>query len=765
MQKHTLRRLIGAGLAPLFFPLFLASCGGGGSDAPAPTTPPTPPAPPAPTLITTAYVTQTTPGGFPFQLSASASDGSAVTWQLAAGSPGSLSATTGGTVVYTPPASGIAAPTTATVTASAGGVSKPIRIGVYPDPGTPRVELIAGSLGSLGVLDGTGTAARFARIRDLSFNARGEAIVADAEPVNESYSQTVVRRVTTPGVVTSSRAYFSGSEDGAPGTASIDEALSLAPGRAGDVYVLAQGADARRVRVIHADESVGTVLDAARTPQDAVRLVTDAAGTLYVVGRHGISRANNGTTTLVAGGTADATPRDGTGAAAVFGDVIDAALGTDGRLYVLDRCAVRAVDPATGRVTTVAGRLDDTGRVAAVVDGTGTAARFSWPTSLTATAGGVLVLDKEGSAPDEQRVIRRVTAAGVVTSLARVADPVVAARAPVPASPTPHTLLRAAPDGTLLLASRGEIWRGTAQGNFAPLAGLEGDSLASRDGTGAAARFVRPHALANAADGTLYLLEAPGDFFAGNAPEVVGLTVRRIATDGTVTTFKKDEFGSEVATGIVAMPDGSLVISRRVPVAVGRTTAGGAVYRLSPQGQLTLLAGAASAAGYGNEQRDGTGAEARFTRPVAYAADQEGNVYVADELNNFTNLRRITPQGVVTTQKAGDGTEFPQYSGRDAYWMPDGVGYTVGNRTLQRFQFSSVGIYPSPVVGVSGQPGPRLGTIGGESPALLNQPVTMVQLAPRVLVVIDGGAVLRVVVPPCTATATECSRFSVPRLW
>ncbi len=76
----------------------------------------------------------------------------------------------------------------------------------------------------------------------------------------------------------------------------------------------------------------------------------------------------------------------------------------------------------------------------------------------------------------------------------------------------------------------------------------------------------------------------------------------------------------------------------------------GAVYKLTPDGKIALLAGGASA----SSSVDGVGKEAGFSTPTGLAVDKDGNVYVADGDNN--TIRKITPSGKVTTLagKAGD---------------------------------------------------------------------------------------------------------------
>lgn len=67
------------------------------------------------------------------------------------------------------------------------------------------------------------------------------------------------------------------------------------------------------------------------------------------------------------------------------------------------------------------------------------------------------------------------------------------------------------------------------------------------------------------------------------------------------------------------------------------------IRKISPTGEVSTLAGQPGVAG----AIDGTGAAARFNRPMCLAVDGSGTVYVT-ELNNHA-VRKINPSGVVTT--------------------------------------------------------------------------------------------------------------------
>ena len=67
------------------------------------------------------------------------------------------------------------------------------------------------------------------------------------------------------------------------------------------------------------------------------------------------------------------------------------------------------------------------------------------------------------------------------------------------------------------------------------------------------------------------------------------------------------------------------------------------IRRIDPNGVVTVVAGQPGAQGY----VDAAGADARFYRPSGVVVDDDGNLYVADT-NNFC-IRKITPAGVVST--------------------------------------------------------------------------------------------------------------------
>jgi DNA-binding beta-propeller fold protein YncE len=71
------------------------------------------------------------------------------------------------------------------------------------------------------------------------------------------------------------------------------------------------------------------------------------------------------------------------------------------------------------------------------------------------------------------------------------------------------------------------------------------------------------------------------------------------------------------------------------------------IRNISPQDQVTILSGTGT-----SDYQDGEGTVAQYNFPTGVAADGDGNVFVADSVNNC--VRKITPQGQVPTL-AGSG--------------------------------------------------------------------------------------------------------------
>jgi streptogramin lyase len=300
------------------------------------------------------------------------------------------------------------------------------------------------------------------------------------------------------------------------------------------------------------------------------------------------------------------------------------AVDTNGNVYVADYAnhTIRKVT-AAGRVTTLAGLAGSFG----TNDGTGSAARFNYPAGVAVdTNGNVYVADQDN------HTIRRVTPAGVVTTLAGSAGASgtndgagSAARFNYPAGVAVFS------NGNVYVADQynDTIRQVTPVGTnsvVTTLAGLAGSS-GSADGTGSVARFNHPAGVAVDTNGKVYVADYLND------------TIRQVTPVGTnwgVTTLA----GLAGSLGGADGPGSAARFARPAGVAVDTN---GNVYvadylndtirKVAPAGTnwlVTTLAGLAGSPG----STDGTGSAARFANPSGAAVDANGDVYVADSANN-----------------------------------------------------------------------------------------------------------------------------------
>lgn len=208
------------------------------------------------------------------------------------------------------------------------------------------ISNLAGSLGTTGSADATGTNATF-------YMPKGIANDGLYLYVSDTYNHTI-RRVTTAGVVTTLAGYAgsSGTTNGTGTTARFNYPYGISVNPACPV--------------------AGTCdLYVADDANHAIRTVTTAGVVTTLAGTIGTSGSANGA-----------------GTAATFN--APSGIATDGTtVYVADsgNHLIRKIVIATGVVTTVAGTAGSAGST----DGVGTTAKFSAPTGLTLNAAGTVL--------------------------------------------------------------------------------------------------------------------------------------------------------------------------------------------------------------------------------------------------------------------------------------------------------------------------------------------------------------------------------------
>ena len=247
---------------------------------------------------------------------------------------------------------------------------------------------------------------------------------------------------------------------------------------------------------------------------------------------------------------------DGTGSAAQLDYPVGVALDSAGNLYVGDQSShtIRKVTPA-GVVTTLAGSAGNFGSA----DGTGSAARFYYPGGVAMDTNGNLYVGDWGN----------------------------------------HTIRKMTPVGTNWVATT--------------LAGLAGSS-GTNDGTGSAAQFNGPDAVAVDSAGNIYVADSANN------------TIRKVTPAEVVTTLAG-------RAGSSGSADGTNSAARfNYPMGVALDTAGNlyvgdsgnnTIRKVTPVGTnwvVTTLAGSAGNSG----STDGAGTNALFNFPWAVAVDKRG---------------------------------------------------------------------------------------------------------------------------------------------
>ncbi len=225
------------------------------------------------------------------------------------------------------------------------------------------VMTLAGTVGSVGTVGGSGSVARFSSPGGLVVRSDGSAFVADT-------GNHTIRQISAAGQVTT----FAGTA----GSIGSDNAT---------------GAAAR-----------------FSSPQG---VALDNFGNVFVAdtGNHLIRKIDNtGAVTTLAGGAGQIGSTDGAGTAARFSSPEGIATDTTGNLYVADagNHTIRKIVISSGVVTTLAGTAGQIGST----DATGAAARFATPSGVAADGTGIYVADTGN------QIIRKTTAAGVTTKLA-----------------------------------------------------------------------------------------------------------------------------------------------------------------------------------------------------------------------------------------------------------------------------------------------------------------------------------------------------------
>jgi sugar lactone lactonase YvrE len=231
--------------------------------------------------------------------------------------------------------------------------------------------------------------------------------------------------------------------------------------------------------------------------------------------------------------------------------------------------------------------------------------------------------------------IRKITPAGEVTTLA--GSPGITGMTDGPVSTSrfshPYGVVVDSEGAIYVSDSHNLVIRKIASGTVTTLAGAAGME-GFNDGVGDAARFGLILGIAAGPEGAIYLADTSNHLIRTiNTSRVVTTIAGRPIVPGSTDGLNRAA-RFHFPNGIAADNHGNVYVS---------DSANHVIRKISASGLVSTLAGSAGQPG----SADLAGAAARFSFPLGMAADDSGNIYVADSENH--TIRKITASGSVST--------------------------------------------------------------------------------------------------------------------
>ncbi len=464
---------------------------------------------------------------------------------------------------------------------------------------TGVIDTIAGSGAGSGDIYEDGiqaTAARLKNPRDVAVDSSGNFYIA----MEGENNQGAIRKVDTTGVITTVAggwAYGFSGDNGPATAAKLWAAIGVGLDSSGNLYISEFGSD-----LIRKVDTSGIITTFASTGiTDPRGLAVDSDDNVYVAQEHRIVKIDGSTDpptiTTVAGGADSGDSGDGgTATDAQLNDPHGVAVDSNGNIYIADtrNHRVRKVDVSADPPTINAFAGTGTGGFSG--DGmAATSAQLNWPADVAVDSdGNVYIADR-----DNHR-IRKVDVS---------ADP-----------PTIDTI-----------------------------AGTGANGFSGDGGPAPSAQLFRPHGVALASDGTVYIADWSNR------------RIRAVATDGTISTVA----GTGSGNFIPGAPDGSLATLVDVPspqrIVVSST---GAVYISASSSLVSVLTT------NGPPRARDTSPTTPTGTPVTI------NVPVSDPNNDMLTVTVTTPPANGTTTVTGTTIYYTPNTG---FTGVDTFEYTVSD--------------------------------------------------------------------------------------
>jgi sugar lactone lactonase YvrE len=480
---------------------------------------------------------------------------------------------------------------------------------------TGTVSTLAGVYGSRGSANGTGPAAQFQGIADLTLDASGNVIVFDQD-------NSLIRKITPAGIVSTLLGTGTpGYLDGPKATAKLQQPRAGVFDANGNLYFI--DAYSGRIRKLGTDGNVSTVAGngtlgetdgpiATASLRSPNAIVMEAGGTFLISDGDLLRRVTpTGTVSTLVGigvtGTAD-----GTGSTARFGGPFAIATSASGDAYVSDYVSgnVNSVRKITrdGRVTTLAGgfikirglAVDKNANVYVTVDGL---------------------------------VVKKIQPSGTVTTFAGSGTTGFADGSAATASFGRATGLAFDGAGNLFVADPGNYAIRKIDQNGA-VSTLAGGAQGTLNGTGRAAQFQGIAGITADTAGNVFVFETSG---------TTGNRIRKITSSGEVSTVATG-FSSGYAMAVDSA--GNLYTSCDYAHVLQKS---------APTGTASQFAGIRNVRG----STDGPADVATFNFPHGLAFNPDGNLLVVDWGNCRIRLGTFTDvQPVFSAQPASQAATF-----------------------------------------------------------------------------------------------------------
>jgi sugar lactone lactonase YvrE len=490
------------------------------------------------------------------------------------------------------------------------------------------------------------TQAQLHQPESIALDGSGNLYIADL-------GNNLVRKVSTSGTITTVAGTGSigfGGDNGPATSAQLEIAWAVAVDSVGNFYI----SDGNRVRKV-AGGTITTVAGAQTAgfsgdggPGNKAQfdgpfgVAVDGSGNLYVADTGNnrirkIAASSTNVTTLAGNGTRNFAGDNGPALNAQMYNPQGVALDFSGNVYISDFARIRKVS-TNGVITTSAGN----GITGLIGDGGPAAsAEFNQPEGIAidntnGSAAGSLYIADSGN-----NRVRKIAANGTISTVAGGGTQGCAS----PSGPATSAQLNDPEDvavdasGNLYIADSGNgcVRKLSSNGTLTTVAGTGVQGYSGDGGAAASAQLSYPRGIALDSSGNLYIAD-----FGNNR-------VRKVATNGTITTFAGSGVGDSSGDGGPAANAGlspqDIAVDSSGNVLIADFN--NLVWKVGGNGNIAKIAGNGTN-GYSGD--GGSAALAQLTDIRSVTRDASGNLYLADSSNNAIRmLRPVTTLLTITT--------------------------------------------------------------------------------------------------------------------